>query len=157
VEFIIDVAPFIILILLGLFVGRTAERRHIRNLDERESKLGDFLVSQTKDFANAVPGGRPPAFVAGEVVIASDYLKTFLSGLRRIFGGELRSYQTLLTRARREALLRVIESAKSQGYNAICNVRYDSADIGGNAKAKRIPMAAAIASATAYQRAGGTS
>jgi uncharacterized protein YbjQ (UPF0145 family) len=91
--------------------------------------------------------------IVGESVIATDYLKTFLAGLRKIFGGELRSYQSLLVRARREALQRVVEEARRSGYNAICNVRLDGADVGGNSKRRRVAMVCILASATAYHRA----
>jgi uncharacterized protein YbjQ (UPF0145 family) len=149
-----DTIVLLALLALGLLAGGFAERRHLRNLAERESGNGDFLISQLRSFPDAVVGPTPPTFVVGEAVIASDYLKTFLSGLRKIFGGEMRSYQTMLTRARREALQRVVEDARRRGYNAICNVRLDGADVGGNSKARRrLPMVAIIASATAYHRA----
>jgi uncharacterized protein YbjQ (UPF0145 family) len=151
VELLIDLAPFVILILIGLFAGRMSEQKHFRSLDERESKNGDFVISQLRTFPGAVGGPTPPVLIVREVVIASDYLKTFLSGLRKIFGGEMRAYQSLITRARREALQRVVEDARSRGYNAICNVRFDGADVGGNAKSRqRPPMVAIFASATAY-------
>jgi uncharacterized protein YbjQ (UPF0145 family) len=71
--------------------------------------------------------------------------------VRKIFGGEMKSYQSLLVRARREALQRVVEQARSMGYNAICNVRYDSTDIGGVSKRKnKVVMVTILASATAY-------
>jgi uncharacterized protein YbjQ (UPF0145 family) len=89
--------------------------------------------------------------LCGEAVISSDYLKTFLGSLRKIFGGELRSYRSLLERARREALQRVIEEAKSMGYNAVCNVRFDSSDIAGASGRNRgMVMVTILASATAY-------
>ena len=93
----------------------------------------------------------PPQMYVAEVVIATDYLKTFLAGLRKFFGGEIRSYQTLLVRARREATLRILEQARQQGYNAICNLRLENADIGGNNNAKGVAMVAILASATAYR------
>jgi uncharacterized protein YbjQ (UPF0145 family) len=89
--------------------------------------------------------------IVKEVVIASDYLKSFLAKLRNIFGGEVRSFETLLERARREALLRIIEEAQSNGYNAICNLRMDTAEIGGNLDKKGAAMATILASATAYR------
>lgn len=137
---------------LGLFVGGYTERRHIRSLDEREASHRDIFVTQLKSFPEAVVGPTPPAFFVGEVVIATDYLKTFLTSIRKIFGGEMRSYQTLLTRARREALLRVVEQAHRGGYNAVCNVRFDGLDVGGNSKGRRAAMVTMMASATAYHR-----
>ena len=149
-EFIAEFGFLIFFLALGLFAGGYTERRHLRNLTEREAANGDFLVSQLKCFPQAVAGSTPPMFLSGEAVIATDYLKSFLSGLRKIFGGELRGYQSLLSRARREALQRVVEQARDRGYNAVCNVRYESADVGGNSKARKVAMVAIMATATAY-------
>lgn len=136
---------------LGLFVGGAIERRHFRNLDEREAGNVGFLITQLKSYPGAVLGPNAPTMLCGEAVISSDYLKTFLAGVRKIFGGEMKSYQSLLVRARREALQRVVEQARSMGYNAICNVRYDSTDIGGVSKRKnKVVMVTILASATAY-------
>jgi uncharacterized protein YbjQ (UPF0145 family) len=151
-ETIIDIGIFVFLLALGFFAGRFAEQRHFRHLANREAGNGDFLISQLRSYPDAVSGPSPPTLVIGEAVIATDYLKSFLAGLRRIFGGEVRSYQSLLTRARREALQRAVEQAREQGYNAICNVRYQSADVGGNSKMRRVAMVAILASATAYHR-----
>lgn len=139
------------LLCIGLFVGGAIERRHFRSLDEREAANADFLITQLKSYPGAVAGSNPPAMLCGEAVISSDYLKTFLASVRKIFGGEMKSYQSLLVRARREALQRVVQQARSMGYNAICNVRYDSTDIGGGSKHKnKAVMVTILASATAY-------
>lgn len=134
---------------LGLFVGGHTERRHFRDIEQREAALSDMLVTQLKSFPDAIPG-EPPCLMVAEVVIGTDYLKSFLAGLRKIFGGELRSYQSLLTRARSEACLRIQEEARRRGYNAVCNLRFESADVGGNATMRKTGMAAIIASGTAY-------
>ena len=59
----------------------------------------------------------------------------------------MKSFQTLLTRARREATLQLLELARDNGYNAVCNIRLDMADIGSMAK---MPMAAIIAAIVQY-------
>src|SRR5262245_6470703 len=128
---------FVFLISLGYFVGGYIERRHFRELDVREAGNEGFLVTQLKSYPAAVAGPSPPTILFGEAVISSDYLKTFLGSMRKIFGGEMRSYQSLLVRARREALQRLVEDARSQGYNAVCNVRYASTDISGASKHKK--------------------
>jgi uncharacterized protein YbjQ (UPF0145 family) len=151
-QYIFEFAILVALLALGLLAGGYAERKHLRSLASREAANGDFFVSQVKTFPDAVASGTPPTIVFGEVAIASDYLKSFLSGLRKIFGGELRSYHSLTVRARREALQQLVESARAKGYNALCNVRMDSADIAGNSKRRRMPMVAILASATAYHR-----
>ena len=141
---------FAALILLGLIAGQFNERRHFRNLARREQAVGGMIVTQLKTFPGAVSQTQAPTLLTGEVVIASDYLKSFLARLRKIFGGRLGSYQSLLIRARREALLRILEEAHRRGYNAICNVRLETADVGGNSGRRRVAMVALLASATAY-------
>jgi uncharacterized protein YbjQ (UPF0145 family) len=148
---IITLVSFVLFMSLGFFVGGHVERRHFRLLDERESDNGAFLVTQLKSYPWAVTGPSPPTLLFGEAVISSDYLKTFLAGLRKIFGGEMRSYQSLLIRARREALQRLVEAARAQGYNAVCNVRYYSTDIAGASKRKsKVVMVTLLATGTAY-------
>jgi uncharacterized protein YbjQ (UPF0145 family) len=152
-EYIFEFGILVALLTLGLLAGGYAERKHLRNLANREAANGDFFISQVRNFPDAVALEAPPTIVFGEVAIASDYLKSFLSGLRKIFGGEMRSYHSLTVRARREALQQLVEHAREQGYNALCNVRMDTADIAGNSKRRSMPMVSILASATAYHRA----
>ncbi len=141
------VAP---LVVFGLLIGRTVERKHLRRLDEHDESHRHFLITQVKSFPSAMQGERPPTLVVAEVVIASDYLKTFMASWRGIFGGEVRSFTTITSRAKREAIARMVREADALGYNALCNVRVDPADVGGNNTQRKNPMAACIASGTAY-------
>jgi uncharacterized protein YbjQ (UPF0145 family) len=59
-------------------------------------------------------------------VVSVDYFKRFLAGLRMFFGGRVKSYESLLDRGRREALLRCKEAARAQGYQAVINVRLET-------------------------------
>lgn len=152
-EFLIGLAITAVLLLVGLVVGGYLEKRHFKSLDARETQNGAFTISQMKNFPGGASESHAPAVLIGEAVISSDYLKSFLAGFRKFFGGEMGSYLTLLERARREALLRVVEQAQAHGYDAICNLRYDTADMGGAVDPKRkVVYVAIIASATAYKR-----
>lgn len=146
----------ILLIILGFTVGGITERRHFSDIVRREQAMKHILVTDLRWFpggADTTPG---VTVVIGEVVLASDYFKTFISGLKKIIGGELRAYERLLERARREAVLRVVEQAHHAGYDAVCNLRLETADlIGTEAKQKaKAAAVAVIASATAYRRGG---
>jgi uncharacterized protein YbjQ (UPF0145 family) len=150
-DLLIALGVFLMLLVLGLLVGGYLERRHFASLDERESANGAFLVTQLRSYPGVVAGPAPPMMLCGEAVVSSDYLKTFLATVRKIFGGEMKSYQSLLIRARREALQRLVEDARARGYNAVCNVRYNSTDIGGGAKGrKKAVMVTILACGTAY-------
>lgn len=143
----------IVLLLLagGFTFGKLAERKHFAKLAARESGNGSFLVTQLKSFPAHAPGSTSPRIVIAETVVASDYFKSFLASLRRLFGGEVRSFHTLLDRARRETTQRLVEQAQSLGYNAICNLRLETADVGGSTASKKgAAMVAILGSATAY-------
>ena len=140
------------LLMLGFVAGTFTEKRHFKNLDERENVNRSMLQTQSKLYLAAKAGGKPPTMIHSETVVSSDYFKNFLSGFRKFFGGEMKSYYTLMERARRETLAKLIEQARSMGYNAVCNVRIEPADISGavtNPK-KKMVMVCVIATATAY-------
>jgi len=113
--------------LLG-FLGIWIERRHYANLAAREAKYENILVTDLR-FLPPNWHAERPILVTGQVVIANDYLKTFLSRIRKIFGGRMRSYETLLERARWEAMLRMKEMAAHYGANVVWNVRFASSTI----------------------------
>lgn len=117
------------LLVLGFIVGRILEGRHLAELDQREAATASIVVIDVKTL--------PPGFeattgtlVMGEVVIAADYFKTFAASLRTIVGGEVKAYQTMLTRARREARLRMVEQARALGAELVINVRFEWSEVG---------------------------
>ena len=63
-----------------------------------------------------------------------DYFKRFLAGIRAIFGGRIKSYEPLLDRARREAILRMKEEALAKGYTAVINLRLDTSRLASATK-----------------------
>ena len=87
--------------------------------------------------------------IIAESVIGSDYLKSFLAKLRNIFGGEVRSFEIMVQRSRREALQRLVAQAREIGCNAVINVRMETADIGGGTGTRKVPFAAILAWGTA--------
>ncbi len=148
IELAFTLGSFAVLMTLGIVFGRGAERKHFADIVRREAAMTDFTATQTKTYLRPTYE-KPPALIVAETVVASDYLKTFVASLRNLFGGEVRSFETLLERARREVTLRLMEEARSQGYNAICNVRLNSVNIGGQGR-QAAAMATILGSATAY-------
>ena len=147
----IELFVVLVLIAVGFTFGVWAERRHLVSLASREAANGNFLVTQLKTFPGHSPGSRPPQIVVAETVVATDYFKSFLANLRRLFGGEVRSYHSLLSRARRETTQRLVEQAQQLGFDAICNLRLETADVGGSSASKKsAAMVAILGCATAY-------
>ena len=67
--------------------------------------------------------------VTGNVVIASDYFKNFLAGLVNIFGGRVTPFESMLDRARREAVLRMKEKALQLNADYVFNIKFDTSRI----------------------------
>lgn len=122
------VAVFLLLLSLGLFVGRFQEKRHYRSLRNREESLRDILLIPVR---RPPEGGRPyrTDFVIGSAVIAMDYFKRFLGSLKQLLGGQISNYETLLERARREAVLRMKKEARNKNAQMVFNVKFATATI----------------------------
>jgi len=118
---------FAVLILLGYFFGRFAERNHYKSILERENKFMILPTTSSKYPIGKATNIIDSRLVQGNVVISVDYFKRILAVLRNFFGGTVRSYETLLDRARREATLRLKESCP--GANQIINLRLETSSI----------------------------
>jgi len=135
-----------VLISLGYFFGKTAEKKHFKSTLEREKKclhqpttsgkrvLGDDIVVEKSHL------------VTGNVVISIDYFKRMLAGLRNIFGGNDQSYETLVDRARREAVLRMKESCPDA--DQVINMRLETSSISKGQK-KQVGSVEVLAYGTA--------
>ena len=112
----------LVLLIVTYFVGAVLERNHFKDLVKRESAYRDFLVV---NFATLPEDWivNSSQLVSGSVVVSVDYFKRFVAGLRGLIGGRIKSYEPLLDRARREAVLRMIEAARAEDFDAILNVR----------------------------------
>ena len=120
----IDLAIFAALLLLGYGFGQLNERRHYRSILSREEKFASLVAVASKH----PPEGRnfDQHLVAGNVVVATDYFKSFVASLVNIFGGRVRPYESLLDRGRREALLRMKMEASARRAEMVFNVKYET-------------------------------
>lgn len=119
---------FLVLLILGLCFGRYAEAKHFNSIKEREIEYRNILAFSSR-FPPLDYKVKMASLVSGNVVVSVDYFKRFVAGLRAIVGGRMTSYETLLERARREAVLRMKEDAMAQGYEQIFNVKLETASI----------------------------
>jgi uncharacterized protein YbjQ (UPF0145 family) len=123
-----DLVLLLTLLGVGYIFGRSAETRHYRSIIAREKVFADILLFAAK---------RPPpemtdvdaVLVSGSAVISADYFKWFVAGLRKLFGGRFRVYETLLDRARREAVLRLKQQTRELNGQAVFNLKFESFNV----------------------------
>lgn len=131
-DVLIQLVIFLLLLAAGYGFGRRAERKHYESIRAREDALRHVLVLNER-----FP---PPGYtrcdatlVSGNVVISVDYFKTVVAGLRNLVGGNISSYESLLDRARREAILRMQQRAEEIGADAVINMKFETSRVSGNA------------------------
>ncbi len=124
----IDLIIFLSLLISGYLFGQYFERKHYRSILRRESDTLHVPLLTLKAVPNELKRC-DAALVAGNVVVSVDYFKRFLAGLRAIVGGRVKSYESLVDRARREAILRMKEQAIDKGAIMVTNVRIETSSI----------------------------
>lgn len=139
---------FGVLLTLGYVAGTIAERRHYRSIEEREKKYVNLPAVTIKNAVHSDDEIFKSRLVSGNVVVSLDYFKRVLAGLKNIFGGQISSYETLVDRSRREAVLRMKKQAGKA--DIILNMRIETSTIGSTAdNRKTIGSVESIAYGTA--------
>jgi uncharacterized protein YbjQ (UPF0145 family) len=65
----------------------------------------------------------------GNTVEARNVGRDITQSIRNLAGGELKAYSELLTKARDEALDRMVQDAESLGADAVVNVRFETSEV----------------------------
>ena len=143
------------LILLAVFLvvtyitGSIIEKRHFKKIKQREIALiRKPIVSYGLKEWDSKRKIKKVELVTGEVVVGVDYFKFFVAAFKGLFGGRLTTFESILDRGRREAILRMRE--KAIGANFIINARVETVMLNDLSNKKNfVPQCAMIASGTA--------
>ena len=139
---------FAVMLTVGYISGTIIEKRHFRKIREREEAMVDLPVIMLKKPLHKAQI-RESRLVNGSVVVSIDYFKKFTAALMNFFGGRVATYETLIDRARREAILRMKEDAGDAA--EIVNVRIETSSISKNAS-QNIGAVEVLAYGTAIYR-----
>lgn len=146
-EFFLNFGYVLVFLVLGYFFGKWAEKKHYKSIEERERKFRKMPACNWKKPLPMKGELEKVQLVTGCVVVSVDYFKRFLATLRNIFGGRVTSYETLIDRARREAILRMKE--KCPDASQIINLRIETASISKHARKGTIGCVEVLAYGTA--------
>ncbi len=125
---IFQILVVLVLLILGYFIGTYLEKKHYQSIIKREGLLREIPAIASKILPpDAVNYNQ--VLVMGNVTISIDYFKRFLAALHNFFGGRVTSYESLLDRARREAILRMKEDAADRNATLVLNIKYETASI----------------------------
>jgi len=120
-----DLIILVSLLACGFVFGQLNEKAHYRSIRQREEQLRGLALIASK----ILPDEFMPCdvqLVAGNAVISVDFFKKFVATLRMLVGGRVRSYESLIDRARREALLRMRAQANEFGAQYVFNIKTET-------------------------------
>ena len=123
----VELIVVLVLLIVGYSSGRFLERRHFESIERRERELMRLVTTSSKRPIGKIPAPQRIELVQGACVVSVDYFKRFVAGLRQFFGGNVSSYESLLDRARREAILRLKESCRDA--SQVVNLRIETSSI----------------------------
>ena len=124
--FLTNIFMWAVVLIFFYIVGRWGERNHLRRMEEEEATLSHITVEQIKNLPSGWQVTAPPVLVSGSVVLGIDYFKSFKSSLKKIIGGRIGEYERLMTRGRREAIIRMKRMAADQNCNVVWNMRIET-------------------------------
>lgn len=128
-QMLMNYMPLLVLFIVGWFFGARHERQHLVRLAIAEAQLKHIIVSSERFYVPKVATHSEGELVLGSVVIAQDYFKMVIAKILSFFGKNLTTYETLLDRARREAIVRMRLQAQNKGYNHIYGLRLEVSNI----------------------------
>ncbi|HAB43655.1 MAG TPA: metal-binding protein [Acinetobacter sp.] len=123
---IIQIVIFAILFSVGFGFGRFNERKHLQYLDEQEQRLAYIRVNNSRFIESTLPGH----MISSNVVISHDYFKYAIANVQNMLGGRLTSYESVVERARREAIVRLKLEAEKIGADQIMGIRISTTELG---------------------------
>lgn len=132
------------------FIGKHFEKKHFASIREREAKYVQMSLVPS-DLMDDNRGVEAMGLVVGAVVIGSDPFKRYIATLVNLVGGRVSVFETILDRARREAILRLKEKASALRADEIVNFRMESMSISGGKDAKPMGIVEVMAYGTAVR------
>lgn len=124
--FILKISITLVLFFIGWGFGRFIEQKHLRELDEKERLLSHIYIDTNK-FQTSNHQGQ---LISSNVVISHDYFKYIIAQIQNFFGGRLTTYESVVERARREAIVRLKQEAEKVGAKQIMGLRLSTTELG---------------------------
>ena len=95
ISLIMNIALPIFILLLAYFIGSFIEKKHFKNLRERETENRAYPVVSFDTMPDDCRVSRSD-LVSGSIVVSLDYFKRVIAGLRGLIGGRVKTYESIV-------------------------------------------------------------
>lgn len=137
------------LLFLGFVAGKYNEKRHYDSIRKRERATRSVELNNCRKFDLPNDSVLEQKLVVGSTVVSIDYFKLITVGIKSLFGGRLKTVESLVDRARREAVLRMKEEAND--FSMIINIKIETSAISNDIARKRVGSIEVLAYGTAIK------
>jgi uncharacterized protein YbjQ (UPF0145 family) len=127
IDLLVNLGMLVVALIATYFTGSIVERRHFASLRRREREALAIPVV-TRETISAKIERADCRLVVGSCVVGADFFKRHLAALRGLIGGRVAAYESLVDRARREAILRMKD--QSRGAVEIACLRITTSNLG---------------------------
>lgn len=117
----------LVALVVTYITGSIVERRHFASLRRRERASLALPLTAREAISTDRPVGEVH-LVVGSCVVSADFFKRTLAALRGLIGGRVAAYESVVDRARREAILRL--KAQAEGAIEVTCLRLATANVG---------------------------
>ncbi|WP_010113093.1 YbjQ family protein [Acinetobacter sp. P8-3-8] len=123
---ILKIVITLVLFFIGWGFGRFIEQKHLKELAEKEQRLLHIRIDTNKFQTSEAQG----QLISSNVVISHDYFKYIIAQIQNFLGGNLTTYESVVERARREAIVRLKQEAEKIGAKQIMGLRLSTTELG---------------------------
>lgn len=125
----LEISLFILVVVLAYLSGTIIEHHHYRSLARREQRLASLPICDSPETLISLHANPSARLVVGNVVVSLDMFRRVMAGFGSRLLGRVESYEALLDRARREAVLRMKTQAARLDAAMVCNVRLETTQV----------------------------
>lgn len=97
--------------------------------EELEVRVESFGTDNLTTLKSPPPQVSASGLLTANIIMSVSWWQKLVGGIKTIFGGQVQTWDGILAWARKEAMQRLREQAKAEGFDNVINVRLETSEI----------------------------
>lgn len=113
-------------LLFSWIFGNIYQKKKQEELEVRVESFGTDNLTTLKSPPTQVSAS---GLLTANIIMSVSWWQKLVGGIKTIFGGQVQTWDGILAWARKEAMQRLREQAKAEGFDNVINVRLETSEI----------------------------
>jgi uncharacterized protein YbjQ (UPF0145 family) len=113
-------------LLFSWIFGNIYQRKKQEELEVRVESFGTDNLTTLKSPPTQVSAS---GLLTANIIMSVSWWQKLVGGIKTIFGGQVQTWDGILAWARKEAMQRLREQARAEGFDNVINVRLETSEI----------------------------